>query len=179
MALFDMVCAPGTGCPLDNLLGIGLPEVLLWVLAFAIIFGALKYIMNRRSALLVAIALSFFVLMAIPATLIEFIASMSTSMIILLIGVLAVMTALTFAGPKAEVYGDPKNPTKVTGYVNWAQMHGTILAAIVIVLMALVFIASGGLTLLGLQSLVPMLNTGTILLVIIGIAVLWMCAEAF
>lgn len=176
MDLINMVCPPGAGCPLDNLLGIGLPEVLLWVLVFAITFAALKYVINKKSALLVSMVIAFFVLMAIPATLIEFIAGMSTSVIVLLIGVLAVMTALTIAGPKVELT-DPKTG-KVTGYVNWAQQHGTVLAAIMIALVALIFIASGGLAIIGLSSLVPMFSTGTLLLVIIGLAVLWMVMEA-
>ena len=66
--LINMVCPPGASCPLTS--GFGLPEILLWVLAFAVVYTFASRIMGKKAGALVSIALGFFVLMAAPAALI-------------------------------------------------------------------------------------------------------------
>jgi len=167
MALFDMVCPPGTGCPLDNLLGLGLPETLLWVLAFAIIFGVLTQlkIFKRAPALLISIVAAFFVLMAAPAALITVIASMSSGLIVLAIGVIAIMALLAIAT------GGMNGPL-----VYWVK-YSALVAIALVILAAILFTGSGGLALIGITSL-PSIGTIPLVLIIIGAAVLWMLAES-
>lgn len=170
--ILSMVCPAGTGCPLIS--GFGLPEILLWVLAFALTFTALQKlkIMDKKPAALVAIALGFFVLMAIPATLITAIAGMSTGFIALMIGAVIVFALLIGVLPET-LLGKDKDGKPVT--YNFVQMHGTAIAIVLILAAALIFWTYGGASLIGLTTL-PVLDVGTWILIIIGVAVLWMLA---
>lgn len=166
----SMVCPPGTSCPLAS--GFGLPEVLLWVLTFALLFTALQKlkIMDKKPAALVALALGFFVLMAVPATLITAIAGMSTGFIALMIGAVIVFALLIGVLPET-LLGKDKDGKPIT--YNFVQMHGTSIAIVMILAAALIFWTYGGAELIGITSL-PSIGAIPWILVIIGIAVLWM-----
>ena len=169
-----MVCPPGSACPLMS--GFGLPEILLWVLSFAVIFAVLTKakIFGRAPAALISIAVAFLVLMAAPAALITVIASMSTGLIALGIGVIVLIALLQIAGA-SKLTQDAK--TGQIKSVSWIGEHGTVTAAVVLVLAAIIFWTSGGAALIGIPAL-PMLGAGTILIGLVGIAVLWMLSES-
>jgi len=170
----SMICPPGSACPFTA--GLGLPEVLLWVLSFAVIFAILTKakIFSRAPAALISIAVAFLVLMAAPAALITVIASMSTGLIALGIGALVLIALLEISGAKSYVFNDKG---QVAGSDRWLSAHGTITAAVVLVLAAIIFWTSGGAALIGIPAL-PMLSAGTILIGLVGIAVLWMLSES-
>jgi hypothetical protein len=158
MDFLNMICPPGAGCAFTS--GFGIAEILLWVLTFAIAYAALKHIINKRAAALIAIVMGFLVLMAIPSTLIAFIASMSTGLVALAIGLVAVLAVLSF-----------------TGTLNFAlNKYATVLALVVLAIVALMFVGYGGLGLIGIAGL-PVLSPGIILLILVGIAVLWTLSE--
>jgi hypothetical protein len=147
------------------LTGLGLPEILLWVLAFAITFGILVElkIFKRAPSALISIVIGFFVLMAAPAAAIAVIATMSTSLVLVAVGLLVLMTLLV-AGGVGNFYFNK---------MSW--LAGLVIIAIV----ALVFIGSGGLALIGI-SLPTLAWLGSIpwILVVVGVAVLWMIYES-
>lgn len=169
----SMICPPGTACPLTAL---GLPEILLWVLTFAVVFAILTKlkIFSRAPAALVSIAIGFLVLMAMPATLIAVIASMSTGLIAVAIGILVIMALLEIAGSKAIIGQDEKGKLITEHHF---VVHGTLVAIVLVVITAIIFWMSGGAALLGITAL-PMLSGGTILLILVGVAVLWMLSES-
>ena len=160
----SLICPPGTACPLTSLTSLGLPEALLWVLAFAITFGILAElkIFKRAPAALISIVIGFFVLMAAPASVIAVIATMSTTLVLVAVGLLVLM-ALLVSG-------------RVGGFYN--KLHWLVELAIVAIV-ALAFIGAGGLSLIGI-TLPTLAWIGSIpwILVIVGAAVLWMVFES-
>jgi amino acid transporter len=157
------------------LTGLGLPEILLWVLTFAVVFAVLTKakIFSRAPSALVSIVVGFLVLMAVPAALITVIAGMSTGLVALAIGILVFISLIEIAGAKWIVQTE-KGP-QVAG--SWHQGHSTAMAVIVLVLAAIVFWLSGGAALIGFGAL-PVIGMGSWLLVIVGVAVLWMLSES-
>lgn len=173
--LINMVCPPGAGCPLTN--GFGIPEILLWVLAFAVIFAVLSKIkvFGKRSAALVAIALGFLVLMAVPAALITVLASMSTGLLVLIVGLIVLVALITAVIPQVVVT-DPKTGQVIHKY-NWLEEHGTVIAIVLVILAGIIFWASGGAALIGLGALPSALvsiGMSSWILILAGVAVLWM-----
>jgi hypothetical protein len=157
------------------LTGLGLPEILLWVLTFAVVFEMLSKlkILSRAPAAIVSIVVGFLVLLAVPAALIAVIATMSTGLVALVIGILVFVSLIEVSGAKWIV--QTKEGPQAVG--SWHQGHGTAMAVIVLVLAAVIFWASGGAALIGISAL-PTMGMGTWLLVVIGVAVLWMFSEA-
>ena len=146
------------------LTGLGLPEILLWVLAFAVTFGILVElkIFKRAPSALISIVIGFFVLMAVPAAAISVIATMSTALILAAIGLLVLMTLLV-SGGVGGIY----------------RKFSWVVELAIIALVALVFIGSGGLALIGI-TLPTLAFLGSIpwVLVVVGLAVIWMIYES-
>ncbi|OGI12416.1 hypothetical protein A3K64_01125 [Candidatus Micrarchaeota archaeon RBG_16_36_9] len=150
-----MVCPPGAGCPFTT--GFGIAEILLWVLAFAISFAVLeKSQLGKKAGTLVAIVISFLVVMTVPTALIGFVASMSTGLVTLAIGALILISILMLAKADGE-------------YSKYGKYVGYILIAVVI----LMFVNFGGLALIGLTTL-PAITPVMVIIALVGIAVLWM-----
>jgi hypothetical protein len=162
------------------LTGLGLPEILLWVLTFAVVFGILSKLQifhGRAAPALISIAVGFLVLMAVPAGLITVIASMSTGLLVVAIGFLVLMALIEVTGTKKLM--PLIDGQKITGYkdVHPFQGHGTLMTIFLIAIALAIFYLSGGWALLGFGAL-PAIGVGTWLLVIVGAAVLWMLSGA-
>jgi hypothetical protein len=173
-----MVDATTTG--LAFLTGLGLPEILLWVLTFAIVFGVLMKLkmFSRAPSALISIVVGFLVLLAIPAAVISVIASMSSGMLIVAVGFLALLAIIEFANLRdVKIVGQDKEGKPITHVQHPLHAHSTIMTIVVIGLAALIFWMSGGAALIGLSAL-PSIGMGTWLLAIVGLAVLWMLSEA-
>jgi hypothetical protein len=157
--------------------GLGLPQILLWVLTFAVVFEVLvkARILSRAPAAIVSVITGLFVLMAVPNAVIQVIAGLSTGLITLVTGLIALVALLEVAGAKHAVYSaDGKS---VVDYAPYLTGHKGTVAAIMLVLAGLIFAAAGGLGLIGITAL-PAIGIGTWVLIAIGIAVLWMFSEA-
>jgi len=154
------------------LTGLGLPQVLLWVLTFAVVFAVLTKakIFGRAPAALVAIVAGVFVLMAVPIALISVIANMSTGLLVLATGILVFISLIFISGASTTIGSGDQART-----VPWHMGHGTAIAAVVLVLAAIAFFVSGGAALVGIG--IPAFGFGTWLLVLVGMAVLWMLSE--
>ena len=166
--LISMVCPPGMNCPLTS--GFGLPEILLWVLAFAIIYTFANKIMGKKAGALVSIALGFFVLMAVPAALITAIAGMSTGFLALATGLVIVVAIFSMLRPVQVTFDKDGNAVAQTDYL---KEHSTAVAVVLVGLAGLIIWTYGGAQLIGITSLPP-IGTVPIVLIIVGIAVLWM-----
>lgn len=126
------------------LTGLGLPEVLLWVLAFAVIFGILTKLQifgkGRAAPALISIVVGFMVLLAVPAALISVISSMSTGLLVVAIGFLVIMSLIEFTGTKAPYvqYDNQGKPAGI-GYDHPFKSHSTVVAILLIVIAAIIF----------------------------------------
>ena len=161
------------------LTGLGMPEILLWVLTFAVVFGILSKLQifhGRAAPALVSIVMGFLVLLAVPAALITVIATMSTGLLTVAIGFLVLLALIEVAGVRVlkTVTKDGKEQSVP---LHPFQAHGTIVAILLIVVAVAIFYVSGGWALLGFGAL-PVIGAGTWLLVIVGAAVLWMLSGA-
>jgi len=162
------------------LTGLGLPEILLWVLTFAVVFGILMKlkIFTRAPSTLISIVVGFLVLVAVPAALIAVIASMSTGLLVAAIGFLVLLAIIEFANLRhVEIIGKDEQGRPIKDATHPFQKHSTIMTIIVLGVAALIFWVSGGAALIGIGAL-PAISMGTWLLVIVGAAVLWMLSEA-
>ncbi len=161
------------------LTGLGLPEVLLWVLSFAVVYGILTKVAifkTKAPAALVSIIIGFMILLAVPGSVISVIATMSTGLIVAAIGFLVILSLIEVGNIKVVgVKLDEKgNPHKVEDHP--FKIHGSIMTILVIGVTALIFWMSGGAALIGLGAL-PAIGAGSWLLIIVGLAVLWMFSE--
>ena len=160
VGIIDMVCPPGIGCPFTS--GFGIAEILLWVLTFAITFAVLKgTVLGKRTGALVAIAVAFLVLMTVPTALIEFVASMSTGLIVLAIGALVLLSVFGLSQTGGSIWGK----------------YNTIISLIVAAIVIAMFASFGGLGLIGITTL-PTIAPGMWLLILVGAAIIWMLSES-
>ena len=160
--------------------GLGLPQVLLWVLTFAVVFEILVKlkILSRAPAAIVAVITGLFILMAVPGAVIAAISVMSTGMIVAAIGFLVVLALIEVGNVKhVDIVGKDKDGQPVYDVRHPFHAHGRILTLVVLGVAALIFIMAGGPALIGLSAL-PTIGMGTWILVIVGVAVLWMISES-
>jgi len=152
---------------LDFLSALGLPQILLWILTFAIVFEILTVskMFNRAPAAIIAIIVGFLVLLNVPSALIGTISTMSTGLVVLAIAAVVVMALMEMMQIKV---GEDK---KVT------EHYGKWVAIIALILAAVLFIFAGGPALIGIGS-IPSISLGTWFLIIIVIIVLWMINES-
>jgi hypothetical protein len=162
------------------LTGLGLPEILLWVLTFAVIFGVLMKlkIFSRAPSALISIVVGFLVLLAVPTALIAVIASMSSGMLIVGIALIVILSFIEFGMIRTTAVREiDKEGKQKLGPAHPFETHGTVMTIIVLAVAALIFWVSGGAALIGIGAL-PAIGLGTWLLIIVGGAVLWMLSEA-
>jgi len=157
------------------LAGIGLPQILIWALTFAVTFAIVSKILSKAPATIVSIVVGFLALMAAPAALLVVLGTMSTSLLVLGLGIVVLVALLQIAGAKGKGIKNPKG--ELIGYENYLQSHSTAVAAVVIALAGIIFVAAGGLPLIGIP-VIPAIGMGTWLLIIVGVGVLWMLSEA-
>jgi hypothetical protein len=164
-----LTCIPGS-----VLCGLGLPEILLWVLVFTIVYGILNMlkIFGTPSAdgktkhpahkihAIIALVVAFFVLISVPTSVIGIITSMANSFVVIAISLIVVVALLQI--------------TVCENYLCKPRYAGYIALALVVV-MALVFVGAGGLAFIGISSLPAVgISLETIVLVLIAIAILWL-----
>jgi len=130
---------------------------------------------------IIGIVAAFFVLMSVPTQLITILSSMSTGLVLLVVGILVFMVFIELAGVKLgyNTVDDPKmGRVQISGGEKVFEKHSTEFAILLIIFAALVFVAAGGLNLLGLNIL---LNSSTMMtLLILGVIVLavyWLIKE--
>jgi len=156
--------------------GLGLPHVLLWVLTFAVVYAVLTKakVFSRAPAALVSIVVGVFVLLAVPAAVIGVIGAMSTGLLIVATGILVLVALVEVAGAR-WIVTDKDGNRGIHPQGNWLTGHTTAVAIGVLILTAAVFYISGGAALLGIG--IPAFGLGTWIVVLVGMAVLWMLSE--
>ena len=159
--------------------GLGLPQVLLWILTFAVIFEILTKlkILGRAPAAIVSVITGLFVLMAVPGAVIAAISVMSTGLIVAAIGFLVVLSLIEVGQIKGNMKVKDAKGNEGNQPVHPFHAHGKIMTLAVLGVAGLIFTVAGGPALIGLTAL-PAISMGTWVLVVIGVAVLWMISES-
>lgn len=174
------------------LVSIGVPELLLWLLTFAVVYGVLSQIgdkgmpKSQAARVIIALVAGFMVLFAAPASLLLVLTKMSSSLILIVVGLLVLLVFLEISGVKAtvikRVVHDPKTGQAVQEHerVSLFEKYGKEFAIVLIIITIAVFVASGGLDLLGFNNISfgSGQNVSTIIFFgIILVAILWMVGE--
>jgi hypothetical protein len=165
---------------------LGFADVLLWLLSFAVVYGVLSQAdipKSKQVRAIIAIVLAFFVLIAVPTTLISALSQLSSALLVVVLGIFILIVLLEVGGVKhvAEIAvgydektGKPNKFAPVEERL-WSQ-HPYIIAISLIMIVALIFIGAGGLKLIGLN--VPGIDImGSAFFILIILAVLWMIQE--
>lgn len=167
--------------------GLGLPQILLWLLSFAVVNGVLTQAKTPASPFargIISIVLAFLIILSAPASLIGTIAQISSSIVLVLVGILLLVVFLEAAGAKSKVVkvtgkDEKGKPITEIEELTIFQEHGKAFAAIFLIIVALIFVNSGGLGMLGLQG-IQMTEQGTLTIaffILILIAVWWMISN--
>lgn len=180
----------------DQLLGqlqrLGFPDVLLWLLTFAVIFGVLSQTQmpkSKASRGIIAIGIATLVMLSAPANLILFLSQASSGLILVVIALLVLIAFVETAGigkttmetwvanEKTGKYESKEISTTI--FRKYAKLFGIALAIVAI----LIFLGSGGYQLLGfsditLKGIGSESMLGIIFLAAVVIGVLWMIAES-
>jgi len=159
-----------------------LSEILLWLLSFAVLFGILEQanMPNSKSArALISIGIAFLVIMSAPNSLVPVLSSMSSGLILVGLGLLVLIIFFEVTGIKfgKDVLGKDGKPI-ASAPVSLFEKYGYIFAIAFALIAILIFVNSGGLTLLGWNiNLSSASNITVIFLSLIIIAVLWMVKD--
>jgi hypothetical protein len=147
----------GIATGLAFLSGLGLPQVLLWLLTFAIVFELATrtgVVANDKVAALVALIVGLLVLMAAPTAVITAISTMSTGMIVAAIAGLVVLSIFEVGQITKPAYaGKDEDGKEKYVSVKPHQAHSTIAGVIAFIVAIGIFVMAGGPALIGIPSL--------------------------
>ena len=165
--------------PIAFLERLGLADILLWLLTFAVTYGILSQVDipkgSKEAQAIIAAVLGFLVLLSAPTAMIALLTQMSGTVILIGVALLILVIFMEVAGLSSET--DIIKDGKVVGKekVSYMSNHPYIFVTIIFIIIALVFVSSGGMNLLGIRMPSTNFNmTGAIFLIAIVAAVAWM-----
>ena len=173
---------------LTSLTNLGFPEVLLWLLSFAVVFGVLSQAgkegipKDKSIRGIIAIVIAFMVLFATPASLIATLSTLSTNLLLVILALLTFIVFLEAAGVKVTQHHPDLKKQGVKAKIGEKSIfdhYSTYFAIIFIVIVILLFVGAGGLNLLGFQNIaLPQTSMMTLLFfAVIVMAVGWLIAN--
>lgn len=168
-----------------TLQNLGIAQILLFLLSFAVVYGLLKQYKVPKSNVaqaMIGIAIAFLTIMAAPVALVNVLTEMSANLILVAVGILVLIIFLEVAGIKvrAPAYDEKGNyigPVEepVSIFVRYGYAFAIVLGIIAI----LIFINAGGLGLIGVQNinLSSSSTTTIVFFIIILLAIFWLIGE--
>jgi len=158
---------------------LGFADILLWLLTFAVLYGVLGQVKipeRKEARAIISIVVGLLVIFAAPAALTSFIAKMSTSFVLVALGLLVVLVFLEAAGVKHKVPIVDKTgkPTGKFEDMPFFSKHPYIIGLTFVIIAILIFVASGGMGVLGWRMPYGFDITGTIFFVAMILAIVWM-----
>lgn len=174
---------------MTSLMNLGFPEIMLWLLTFAVVHGILTQVKipdSPGARAIIAMVSGFLVLFSAPAQLIAVMSQMASSLLLVVIGLLVLIIFLEIVGLQTgkvvlEQVGTDKEGKPITKQkpASLFQAYPLLFAIILIAIAVLVFTSSGGLELLGFKGIALPTNIGSwvFLLIMIG-AIGWMMMES-
>ncbi|MBU5575322.1 MAG: hypothetical protein KQA40_02575 [Candidatus Aenigmarchaeota archaeon] len=158
---------------------LGIEDILLWLLSFAIIYGitsTAKVPKNSAARALISISLSLLILFAVPSGLINLISSLGKELLILILGLMILIVFLEITGLTKFTVGAGKYGPQVQEHVFRTHEKYWLFAFFLIALF--VFISIGGPAYIGIPNLLQNVNlVGLLFFVIITILVLYTILE--
>ncbi|NOZ81876.1 MAG: hypothetical protein GXO63_01875 [Candidatus Micrarchaeota archaeon] len=168
----------------SSIYNLGIPELMLWLLTFAVVYGVLSQVnipKSNSARVIIALVSGFMVLFSAPAELVSVMSQMASSLILVVIGLLVLIIFLEIAGVKfkePEVITPDGKTIKEGVTANVFEKYSHIFAVIFIIIAFLVFVNAGGLELLGLRSVyIPQNITSWAFLIIVIVAIWFMIKE--
>lgn len=175
---------------LGELERLGFPDILLWLLTFAIVFGVLsqtKMPKSRAARGIISIAIAFLVMLSAPVNLIVFISQASSGLILVVIAILLLIAFFEAAGVKYKktvmVGKDEKgNPVFEEQEMSIFEKYPKAFAISFVIIAILIFLGAGGWDLLGfgevsLKGMGSQSIIGIVFIAAVILGVLWMIAE--
>ncbi|MBL7160138.1 MAG: hypothetical protein ISS95_01090 [Candidatus Aenigmarchaeota archaeon] len=144
--------------PVQFLQSLGLPQILLWLLSFAILYGLLEQVQipkSKMSRALISLVIAFFIILAAPLALIDLLSQMSGALILVVLGILILVVFLEVAGAKSTILVEKEdekgNIQKVPAKISIFHRYGYLFGAVILIAVALIFVSAGGLEILGIS----------------------------
>jgi len=171
---------------LENL---GFPQILLWLLTFAVLYGVLSQAgkggipKSKGARTIISMVIAFFVMISAPANFFIVLSEMSGGLIIFLIALLVFIVFLETAGIKSKikvpVVNEKGEVEKIkTESVSIFEKYSTLFLIVFVIIALLIFISSGGLSLLGIDFNLNIQSNYTIIfLIVIMLAIVWLVAN--
>ncbi len=148
-----------------DITSISLPEILLWLLTYAIVYGVLQQVnipKSKSARSIIAIVSGFLVLMSQPTEILAVLSHMAGDMLLVIIGLLVFlvfveMIPLKIGGSKVHEHKDVSK----------------IFLILLVIIAAAIFVSAGGLELLGWEGVFMNISWNTIFFLLIVIAAIW------
>ena len=175
----------------SELQAFGLIDVILWMLSFAIVYGVLSQVgkkgvpEHKSSRAIISFVVAMLVLFAAPAELSQMISEISSSLLLIILGLLSLIVFVEAAGIRAHKKigytreGKPiyKEQTHISIFEAYRRYFGVAL----IFIAAMIFMGVGGLKWIGLGDVggfgnINILGAGLFIMIIL--AIVWMIAES-
>lgn len=167
-----------------SLQSLGIAQILLFLLSFAIVYGLLKqYKVPKSNAAqaMIGLAIAFLTIMAAPIALVNVLTEMSANLILVVVGLLVLIIFLEVAGIKVEtpIYDKEGKQIGIHPEASIFHKYGYAFAIVLGIIAILIFINAGGLGLIGVQNinLSGASTTTVIFFIIILLAIFWLIGE--
>jgi hypothetical protein len=170
---------------------LGFPDVLLWLLSFALVFGIMSQVelpKSRAARGIISIGIASLVMLTAPANLITFLSTVSSGLVLVVVAILLLVSFTEVAGlNKVEdvfIGKDEKgNPKFKKEKVNLLSKYSTFSIIAFLLIAIMIFLGACGWQLLGfgdltLKGIGSQSMIGIIFLAAVMIGVLWMIAES-
>ncbi len=163
--------------PVLDIANITLPEILLWLLTYAIVYGILSQVgdggipKSKSARSIIAIVAGFLVLMSQPAELLAVLSQMTEYMLLVIIGVLVFLVIVESMGLKIKDQEGKKS-------IREHETLNKILLIFLAIIAVAIFISAGGLRLLHWEGRIFNIDWNTLLFLIIVIAAIWWMASS-
>lgn len=157
---------------------LGLEQLLLWLLSFAIIYGVASTAGIPRSSAartLFSIALSLLVLFAAPNTLISIISLLGTNLLVIMLGLLILIIFIEITGMKIGHIKYTPEGKPIGAEPGVFHKYEKLWLGAFIIIAVLVFIAIGGPAYIGIPNIFANINiVGLLFFIVIILLVMYM-----
>ncbi|MEM5814857.1 MAG: hypothetical protein QXD77_03505 [Candidatus Aenigmatarchaeota archaeon] len=173
----------------SELQAFGLTDIILWMITFAVVYGVLSQVgdkgapQHKGSRGIIAIVVAFMVLFAAPAQLSAMIAKLSSSLLLIVLGLLSLIVFIEAAGVKVHPMETVEGRKVIAGKeISIFDAYGKYFGIALIFIVIMIFVTAGGLNWIGLGNIggafgqVNVLGAGLFIMIIL--AILWMIAES-
>lgn len=171
------------GAIITELERLAFPDILLWLLTFAIVFGILtqtKMPKSKAARGMISIAVALLVMFSAPTNLIAFLSQASSGLILVVIAILLLVAFFEVAGIKGEPIIEEG---KVVGRKSIFAQYPRAFAIAFVLVAIIIFLGAGGWDLLGFGGITPkqigsQSMVGIIFIAAVMIGVVWLIAES-